>query len=74
MENSKAEKVETDRSADIEVEMEPQSLKLVGIVKKGTRDLFRGPNFTEKRRHEGFKFVIVGPLSAHAPKCEENEI
>ena len=70
----KSKKVETDRSADIEDKIEPQSPKLVENDKRGARDHFRGLGNTEKLRSEGSNFGLVGPSSAHAPKYEENEI
>ena len=73
MKNSKVGKVKTDRSADTEHRIEPQSLKLVGNNEKGARDHFRGLGSTQKLSFKEPRFGLVRPSSALALKCEENE-
>ena len=69
--NSKAAKMETDRLADIEHKIEPQSPKLVQKDRKWTRDRFRGLEDPEKPRFEGSNFGLDRRFSALAPNCEE---
>ena len=65
--NSKAAEVKTDRAADIEIKIEPQSAKLVGYDKINTRDHYRGLEDVEKQSSPSPSLVSPVDLNRNQP-------